>query len=363
MRKIESDKNQPKIDSFFNKIDNEDNSEEEDAPEITKKSKVVKDDNTTVTNTTTTVKKATKAKKPKKVLNEDKDEEEKEEKDEEEEEEKGKVKSKAKAKPKAKATKKRTKEEIDEEEEEEEEEEKKEEAVIKNPNEYDNLFDHLTEESWKIALKDEITKTYIKTMIKNINGAPRPIYPPQDEVFTAFNRVPLDKVKVVIVGQDPYHGPGQAHGLCFSVKKGISPPPSLINMYKELKNTIEDFEAPKHGFLQSWADQGVFLLNAVMTVTQAKPNSHEKFGWATFTDTVMDILNKQPGPIVFILWGGFAKKKGSKIDKKKHHVLESGHPSPLSVKHFMGCDHFRKANEFLKSKDLTEIDWKLPATI
>ncbi|GAM24146.1 hypothetical protein SAMD00019534_073210 [Acytostelium subglobosum LB1] len=218
---------------------------------------------------------------------------------------------------------------------------------------YNNILDHLTEKGWKDALAPEFKKAYFKKIITQLNDELKkpkvgPIYPPKNEIFTALNLTPLDSVRVVIVGQDPYHGAGQAHGLSFSVKKGIKAPPSLANIYKELISDIPGFKVPNHGFLEKWAKQGVLMLNAVLTVEQAKPNSHKKFGWAEFTDAIMNLLNTKE-KIVFILWGGDAKKKGSKIDGKRHHIITSAHPSPLSVTKFLGSKPFSKTNEYLES--------------
>ncbi|EAL68111.1 uracil glycosylase [Dictyostelium discoideum AX4] len=237
-------------------------------------------------------------------------------------------------------------------------------STITDNNYYDDIENYFTDKQWKEALSGEFGKAYFKKMITQLNkrysSKEKPIYPPKNEIFSAFNYAHLEDVKVVIIGQDPYHGKGQAHGLSFSVKKGVSPPPSLINIYKELETDIEGFKRPlKNGFLEPWARQGVFLLNAVLTVEEATPNSHKDFGWADFTDAVLKILSKQDQPIVFILWGGFAQKKEKLFTNKNHLVLKSGHPSPLSIKHFIGCKHFSKSNEFLKSKGIEEIDWKI----
>ena len=186
------------------------------------------------------------------------------------------------------------------------------------------------------------------------------VFPPKDEVFSAFTVTPFEKVKVVIIGQDPYHGPNQAHGLCFSVKPDIKPPPSLANMYKELATDIEGFEIPKHGYLLPWAEQGVFLLNTVLTVEQGQAHSHKHLGWEKFTDKVIEILSEHGEGIIFLLWGGHAQKKGKKIDNNKHFVLKAPHPSPLSVyRGFYGCKHFSKANELLVQQGKSPIDWRL----
>jgi len=226
---------------------------------------------------------------------------------------------------------------------------------------YDDIENYLTDSGWRECLSKEFQAPYFKSLVKKLNDryGKEPIYPPKEEIFSALNYTHFDNVKVVIVGQDPYHGPGQAHGLSFSVKMGVPPPPSLKNMYKELKSDIDGFTIPTHGFLEKWANQGVFLLNAALTVEQGNPNSHKDFGWYTFTDAILKKLNESDRPIVFLLWGGFAQKKGAKLDGKKHLILKSGHPSPLSIKHFEGCKHFSKANEFLVSKGIDPIDWNL----
>ena len=186
------------------------------------------------------------------------------------------------------------------------------------------------------------------------------VFPPKEDVFNAFQATPFDEVKVVILGQDPYHGPQQAHGLCFSVKQGIAPPPSLRNIYKELERDIDGFLIPDHGNLQSWAAQGVFLLNTVLTVEQGLAHSHKHLGWEQFTDRVIEGLNAQGNGIVFLLWGAHAQKKGRVIDPQKHSVLVAPHPSPLSAhRGFLGCNHFSKTNELLKAQNKTPIDWRL----
>ncbi|ACA88245.1 uracil-DNA glycosylase [Shewanella woodyi] len=195
-------------------------------------------------------------------------------------------------------------------------------------------------------------------LAERANG--KAVFPPEAEVFTAFNLTPLDKVRVVIIGQDPYHGPDQAHGLCFSVKHGIKIPPSLVNMYKELATDIPGFTAPEHGHLSSWAEQGVLMLNTVLTVEQGKAHSHAKSGWETFTGHAMELLNQQTSPIVFILWGAHAIKKGKVITGKQHHILSGPHPSPLSAyRGFFGCQHFSKTNQILTSLGTPEINWQV----
>lgn len=184
------------------------------------------------------------------------------------------------------------------------------------------------------------------------------IYPPQKDVFNAFRYTELSEVKVVILGQDPYHGPNQAHGLSFSVRPGVPAPPSLVNMYKELEKDIPDFKYPNHGYLVSWAQKGVLLLNTVLTVEQGKAHSHAHLGWETFTDKVIAAINQHRTGIVFLLWGSHAQKKGQFIDNKKHFILKAPHPSPLSAhRGFFGCRHFSKTNEILIKQGLTPIDW------
>lgn len=185
------------------------------------------------------------------------------------------------------------------------------------------------------------------------------IYPPMHDIFNAFKYTPYSEVKVVILGQDPYHGEGQAHGLCFSVQEGVTPPPSLVNIYKELHNDL-GINIPNGGCLTKWAKQGVMLLNTTLTVRASQANSHSKCGWQEFTDEVIKILAKREKPMVFLLWGANARSKKKFIDTKKHLVLESVHPSPLSAYNgFFGCKHFSKTNEFLKKHGQTPIDWTL----
>ena len=218
------------------------------------------------------------------------------------------------------------------------------------------------ESSWKEILKDEFSKPYFQQAVLHIKtekSQGKVIYPPGPYIFNAFNTTPVDNVKVVILGQDPYHGPGQAHGLCFSVQNGVPPPPSLINIFKELHEDI-GVEIPNHGNLTHWAEQGVFLLNASLTVRAGEPMSHAKIGWAAFTDTVIRRISDLKEHVVFMLWGKFAQEKKVLIDETKHLVLKAAHPSPLSAHAgFMGCRHFSKANEWLISKGIDPVDWKL----
>ncbi|MGP1928765.1 MAG: uracil-DNA glycosylase [Arsenophonus sp. NC-WZS1-MAG3] len=184
------------------------------------------------------------------------------------------------------------------------------------------------------------------------------IYPPQKDVFNAFRYTELSEIKVVILGQDPYHGPNQAHGLSFSVRPRISAPPSLVNIYKELSKDITDFQYPDHGYLASWGQQGVFLLNTVLTVEQGKAHSHMHLGWETFTDKVIAVINQYCVGVVFLLWGSHAQKKGKFIDNQKHLVLKAPHPSPLSAhRGFFGCRHFSKTNDILIKQGLRPINW------
>ena len=219
------------------------------------------------------------------------------------------------------------------------------------------------EESWKEVLKEEFSQPYfqsIKQYLVKEKQSGQKIFPPGSLIFNAFNSTPFEKVKVVVIGQDPYHGPRQAHGLCFSVMDGVPPPPSLENIFKELHTDI-GMETPKSGNLQKWADQGVFLLNASLTVRAHQANSHKDIGWHTFTDAVIQKLSDQRNGLVFLLWGGFAKKKISLIDELKHYVLTSGHPSPLSANrgYWFGNKHFSKANELLEKQGIEPIDWSL----
>lgn len=215
--------------------------------------------------------------------------------------------------------------------------------------------------SWDEILKDEFEKEYYqkirKFLIYEYNHYR--IYPDMYNIFNALKMADYNDIKVVIIGQDPYHEEGQAHGLCFSVQKGIKTPPSLVNIYKEL-NTDLGCYIPNNGFLEKWAKQGVLLLNNVLTVRQGMANSHKSCGWEIFTDKVIEELNKREKPIVFMFWGANAKKKEALVTNKKHYILKSAHPSPLSAFNgFFGCKHFSKANEFLKANNLEEIDWQI----
>jgi uracil-DNA glycosylase len=215
---------------------------------------------------------------------------------------------------------------------------------------------------WKEILKDEFAKPYFQQIVLHVKTERtqgKTIYPPGQFIFNAFNTTPFDKVKVVILGQDPYHGPGQAHGLCFSVQNGVPPPPSLINIFKELQDDI-GIQIPQHGNLTKWAEQGIFLLNASLTVRAGEPMSHAKIGWALFTDTVIKKISDKKQDVVFMLWGKFAQEKRVLIDETKHCILRSVHPSPLSAHAgFFGCKHFSKANAYLVSKGIDPVDWSL----
>lgn len=216
--------------------------------------------------------------------------------------------------------------------------------------------------SWLKVLNDEFDSDYMKDLKKFLSteiNQKKTIYPHGDDIFQAFNLTPFNEVKVVIIGQDPYHGPNQAHGLCFSVKPGIKVPPSLANIYKEIESDL-NIKMPTHGSLIDWAKQGVLLLNNVLTVEKGKAGSHHGKGWERFTDKVVEVLNKQNENLVFILWGHPAQKKGKTIDTKKHLVLKSPHPSPLSAyRGFFGQKHFSKVNEYLKKHNKKVINWQL----
>ena len=218
------------------------------------------------------------------------------------------------------------------------------------------------EESWKSAMKSEFSKTYfqnIVTFLKTEKMAGKTIYPPGKSIFNAFDTTPFDNVKVVILGQDPYHGPGQAHGLSFSVMDGVPPPPSLVNIFKEQQSDL-GVPIPNHGNLTKWAEQGVLLLNASLTVRAGEPMSHAKIGWADFTNNVIKKISEQKEHVVFLLWGKFAQEKQVLIDETKHLVLKAAHPSPLSAHNgFFGCKHFSKANEYLAKNGIDPINWAL----
>ncbi len=218
------------------------------------------------------------------------------------------------------------------------------------------------EASWKSVLKaafNQPTFEQAALHVKTEKAQGKTIYPPGSMIFNAFNHTPFDKVKVVILGQDPYHGPGQAHGLCFSVQNGVAPPPSLVNIFKELQDDI-GIPIPNHGNLTHWAGQGVFLLNASLTVRAGEPMSHAKIGWAPFTDAVIKTISDLKEHVVFLLWGKFAQEKSVLINQAKHLILRAAHPSPLSAHAgFMGCKHFSKTNEYLVKQGIDPIDWRL----
>ena len=218
------------------------------------------------------------------------------------------------------------------------------------------------EKTWKELLSTERSSDYftkILDFVSSERSAGKVIYPPNNQVFAALSLTPFDNVKVVIIGQDPYHGAGQAHGLAFSVQEGVALPPSLKNIYLELQNDL-GIPPVRTGCLTPWAKQGVLLLNTSLTVEASKPASHSKIGWETFTDRVVNILNSERKNIVFMLWGAHAQKKGAGIDPSKHLILKAPHPSPFSAHTgFFGCKHFSKANEYLKNRNLTQIEWNL----
>lgn len=217
-------------------------------------------------------------------------------------------------------------------------------------------------ESWKAPLQPEFDAPYmvaLKEFLVAEKAHGKRIFPKGSEWFHALDATPLERVRVVILGQDPYHGEGQAHGLCFSVKQGVRPPPSLVNIYKEMKSDL-GLEPPSHGNLEAWAQQGVLLLNAVLTVEAGLAASHQGKGWERFTDAVIRLVNDQPQPMVFILWGAYAQRKAAFVDRQRHLVLASAHPSPLSAHNgFFGSRPFSRANEFLMARGQEPIDWKL----
>jgi uracil-DNA glycosylase len=220
--------------------------------------------------------------------------------------------------------------------------------------------------SWREPLQTEFDQPYMAELKRFLLGereAGKRIFPAGCNWFRALDLTPLEDVKVVILGQDPYHGPGQAHGLCFSVPDGIRPPPSLVNIYKELESDL-GLPRPAHGFLENWARQGVLLLNSVLTVEMGQAASHRDRGWERFTDAVVRLVNAKEQPVVFMLWGSYAQKKASYVDTSRHLVLKAPHPSPLSAHSgFLGCGHFSKANAFLESRGMQPIDWALPERV
>ncbi|MCZ1014058.1 MULTISPECIES: uracil-DNA glycosylase [Streptomyces] len=216
-------------------------------------------------------------------------------------------------------------------------------------------------ESWRGVLGEELEKPYFKELIDFVEQerAGGPVYPPREQVFAALEATPFDQVKVLILGQDPYHGAGQGHGLCFSVQPGVKTPPSLRNIYKEMKEEL-GHPIPDNGYLMPWAQQGVLLLNAVLTVREGEANSHKGKGWEKVTDAVIRAVANRPDPAVFVLWGNYAKKKLPLIDEERHAVVQGAHPSPLSAKKFFGSRPFTQINEAIAAQGHTAIDWRIP---
>ena len=226
---------------------------------------------------------------------------------------------------------------------------------------YSGTIQPKIEESWLEVLQNEFNSEYFFNLKKFLEEEKKTniIYPPGSQIFAAFNKTPFHKVKVVILGQDPYHGPGQAHGFCFSVMTGITPPPSLVNIFKELHHDL-GISVPQNGNLEPWAQQGVLLLNATLTVKAKNAGSHQNKGWEIFTDAVIRKISEKKENVVFLLWGKYAQNKEMLIDKHKHYILKAAHPSPFSAYNgFFNCKHFSKTNEFLKLKGQQEIDWSL----
>ena len=219
------------------------------------------------------------------------------------------------------------------------------------------------EPSWKARVGDWFERDDMRALsafLRERKAAGARIYPPGPQIFAAFDATPFDRVKVVVLGQDPYHGPGQAHGLCFSVQPGVTVPPSLENIYKEIHRDL-GLPRPDHGYLMAWAQRGVLLLNAVLTVEEGRAGAHQGKGWEGFTDHVVDTLNREREGLVFLLWGSYAQAKGKVIDPRRHRVLKAPHPSPLSAhRGFIGCGHFSAANEYLSRQGQTPIGWSLP---
>ncbi|WP_367348902.1 uracil-DNA glycosylase [Sphingobium yanoikuyae] len=221
-------------------------------------------------------------------------------------------------------------------------------------------------ESWRTPLRDQFASPYmqgLKQFIEAEKAAGKRIFPKGNEYFRALDLTPLDQVKVVVLGQDPYHGEGQAHGLCFSVQPGVRTPPSLVNIYKELESDL-GLPRARHGFLEHWARQGVLLLNSVLTVEMGRAASHQGKGWETFTDAIVRLVAQKDEPVVFLLWGAYAQRKAGFVDSGRHLVLKAAHPSPLSAHNgFLGCRHFSQANDFLEAKGRGAIDWRLPEVV
>ncbi|WP_313495672.1 uracil-DNA glycosylase [Stenotrophomonas sp.] len=220
------------------------------------------------------------------------------------------------------------------------------------------------EPSWKSRIGDWLLRPEMRELsafLRKRKAAGAHVFPPGPEIFAAFNATPFEQVKVVVLGQDPYHGYGQAHGLSFSVRPGVPVPPSLLNIYKEIEADLA-IPRPDHGCLLPWAQQGVLLLNAVLTVEEGKAGAHQGRGWEGFTDHVVDVLNREREGLVFLLWGAYAQQKGKVIDTRRHRVFKAPHPSPLSAhRGFLGCRHFSQANDYLARNGQTRIDWRLPA--
>lgn len=224
------------------------------------------------------------------------------------------------------------------------------------------LQDYLHSPTWKKLLQEEFAQPYMQSLEAKLREdyKTKTIYPVSENIFAALNLTPFEKVKVVIIGQDPYHGPNQAHGLCFSVQPGVKIPPSLVNIYKEIESDL-GIKMPSHGYLKAWAERGVLLLNAHLTVEDASPMAHKNYGWEQFTDRIIDLINEKKENVVFMLWGSPAHKKAKNVDPTKHCVLKTVHPSPLSsYRGFFGCKHFSKCNDFLISKKIEPIDWSIP---
>jgi uracil-DNA glycosylase len=222
------------------------------------------------------------------------------------------------------------------------------------------------EPSWKARIGDYLQRPQMQALADQLRAEKRAgqvIYPPGPQIFNAFAHTPFDAVRVVILGQDPYHGPGQAHGLCFSVQPGVPPPPSLQNVFKEIERDL-GIPRPAHGCLTAWADRGVLLLNAVLTVESGRPGAHQGKGWEGFTDAAIDALNRGREGLVFLLWGSHAQRKGQLIDTHRHCVLTAPHPSPLSAhRGFLGCGHFSAANRYLEARGQAPVDWSLPPAV
>jgi uracil-DNA glycosylase len=215
--------------------------------------------------------------------------------------------------------------------------------------------------NWRKILADEFAKPYFAKLLAFVNEQRENhvVYPPEEDVFNAFKATPFEQVKALLLGQDPYHGKGQAHGMCFSVKPGVRPPPSLVNMFQELRDDL-GCKIPNHGCLQAWAERGVLLLNAVLTVREREPNSHKGQGWETFTDAVIKALNGRDTPVVFVLWGAYAQKKAKLVTNDRHRVLKAAHPSPLSATKFFGSKPYSAVNRALEELGREPIDWQIP---